>query len=169
MESTSGSEFGDGSDASSTDGVAGGTVLLGGSCAPCAEKDASCDADGHQAEEGSILDRISRGETPFEFKRGDHLIFSSSVIPVYPNITARDKLDKRLRLSGIKIQTDVHVHGHGSREDLRELIELLNPKHVIPAHGSLDQETPMIDLLKEYGYKFGENSHLSENGKVLKL
>jgi len=124
---------------------------------------------GHQAEEGSILDRISRGETPFEFKRGDHLIFSSSVIPVYPNITARDKLDKRLRLSGIKIQTDVHVHGHGSREDLRELIELLNPKHVIPAHGSLDQETPMIDLLKEYGYKFGENSHLSENGKVLKL
>lgn len=124
---------------------------------------------GHQAEDGSILDRISRGETPFEFKRGDHLIFSSSVIPVYPNITARDKLDKRLRLTGVKIQTDVHVHGHGSREDLRELIELLNPKHVIPAHGSLDQETPLIDLLKEYGYKFGENSHLSENGKVLNL
>ncbi len=124
---------------------------------------------GHQAEEGSILDRISRGDTPFEFKRGDNLIYSSSVIPVYPNITARDKLDKRLRLSGVKIQTDVHVHGHGSREDLRELIELLNPKHVIPAHGSLDQETPLIDLLKEYGYKFGENSHLSENGKVLNL
>jgi mRNA degradation ribonuclease J1/J2 len=40
---------------------------------------------GHQAEEGSILDRISRGETPFQFKRGDNLIFSSSVIPVYPN------------------------------------------------------------------------------------
>jgi len=124
---------------------------------------------GHQAEEGSILDRISRGETPFEFKKGDNLIFSSSVIPVYPNITARDKLDKRLRLSGVRIQTDVHVHGHGSREDLRELIDLLNPKHVIPAHGSLDQETPLIDLLKEYGYKFGENSHLSENGKVMKL
>jgi ribonuclease J len=124
---------------------------------------------GHQAEDGSILDRISRGETPFEFKRGDNLIFSSSVIPVYPNITAREKLDKRLRLSGVKIQSDVHVHGHGSREDLRELIELLNPKNVIPAHGSLDQETPMIDLLKEYNYKFGENSHLSENGKVLKI
>jgi len=124
---------------------------------------------GHQAEEGSILDRISKGETPFEFKKGDNLIFSSSVIPVYPNITAREKLDKRLRLSGVKIQSDVHVHGHGSREDLRELIELLNPQNVIPAHGSLDQETPMIDLLREYGYKFGENSYLSSNGNVLNI
>ena len=56
MEGSCGPEFGDGSDASSTDGVAGGTVLLGGSCAPCAEKDASCDADGHQAEEGEGAD-----------------------------------------------------------------------------------------------------------------
>jgi ribonuclease J len=72
-------------------------------------------------------------------------------------------------MAGVKIQSDVHVHGHGSREDLRELIELLNPKNVIPAHGSLDQETPLIDLLREYGYKFGENSFLSSNGNLLKV
>ena len=124
---------------------------------------------GHQAEENSILDRIVKGNTSFNFKPGDNLIFSSSIIPVPVNILAREKLDNKLRKIGVKIQTDVHVHGHGSREDLRELLEILNPEHVIPAHGTLQQETPFIELSSTLGYKFGENSHLSSNGKVLKL
>ncbi|MFA5953577.1 MAG: MBL fold metallo-hydrolase [Candidatus Pacearchaeota archaeon] len=124
---------------------------------------------GHQGEKNSILDRIVKGETPFTFKSGDNLIFSSSVIPTEVNILAREKLDKRLRALGVKIQVDVHVHGHGSREDLREVLEILKPEHVIPAHGSLKQESPMIDLAKELGYKFRENSHLASNGSVLKL
>ena len=124
---------------------------------------------GHQGEEGSILDRISRGETPFKFKEGDNLIFSSSVIPVPVNLLSREKMDKKLRSMGVKIQADVHVHGHGSREDLRVMLEMLKPKHIIPAHGSLQQETPMIDLAEEFGYKFGETSHLSSDGKVLDL
>jgi ribonuclease J len=124
---------------------------------------------GHQAEENSIMDRIVKGQTGFNFKQGDHVIFSSSIIPVPVNILAREKLDGKLRKAGVKLQTDVHVHGHGSREDLRDLLELLKPKHIIPAHGTLQQETPMIELSSELGYKFGETSHLSSNGKVLKI
>lgn len=124
---------------------------------------------GHQAEKGSILDRIVKGETPFKFKSGDNLIFSSSVIPVEPNEMLRERLDKKLRNIGVKIQTNVHVHGHGSREDLRDLLELIKPKHVIPAHGSIEQETPFIDLAAEFGYKFGKTSHLSSDGKLLKF
>jgi ribonuclease J len=124
---------------------------------------------GHQGEKGSILDRIARDQTPFRFRDGDNLIFSSSIIPTEVNIEARRKLDQRLRRAGVKLQTDVHVHGHGSREDLRELIEMLKPKHIIPAHGSIEQEKPMIDLAREYGYKQGKNSHLSLNGQVLNL
>lgn len=120
---------------------------------------------GHQGEKGSILDRISRGETPFRFRSGDNLIFSSSVIPTEVNIQSRKKLDARFRKQGVKLQADVHVHGHGSREDLREFLQMLKPTHVIPAHGTLEQETPMIDLSKEFGYKFGETSHLASNGK----
>ena len=56
MESSCGPLSRDRSDASSAHGVSSGTVLLGGSCAPCAEKDAACDADGHQAEEGEGTD-----------------------------------------------------------------------------------------------------------------
>jgi ribonuclease J len=124
---------------------------------------------GHQAEKNSILERISRGDTPFSFKSGDNLIFSSSVIPTPVNLLAREKMDKKLRRAGVRIQADVHVHGHGSREDLRETLGLLKPKHIIPAHGDLKQETPMIELASEFGYRFGETSHLTSNGKVMRF
>lgn len=125
---------------------------------------------GHQGEPGSILDRIANRETPFNFRPGDHLIFSSSIIPVTVNINARDKLDKKLRKQGVRLQTDIHVSGHGGREDLRDLVEMLKPQHIIPAHGTLQQEAPMIDLATtELGYKFQDNAHLSSNGKVIKL
>ena len=124
---------------------------------------------GHQGERGSILDRISKGETDFKFKSGDNLIYSSSVIPVPENIEARLKMDKRLRSLGVRIQTDVHVSGHGGREDLRDLVDMLKPKNIIPAHGSLEQEAPMADLAVEMGYKLHENIHLSSDGKVVKI
>jgi ribonuclease J len=124
---------------------------------------------GHQAEPNSILDRISSGNTPFKFKTGDHLIFSSSVIPTPVNVMAREKLDKKLRSRGVRLQTDVHVSGHGGREDLRDLVEILKPKNIIPAHGTLQQETPMVDLTQEMGYKLGKTIHLSSNGKSIKL
>ncbi|MEM3091710.1 MAG: MBL fold metallo-hydrolase RNA specificity domain-containing protein [Candidatus Pacearchaeota archaeon] len=124
---------------------------------------------GHQAEENSILDRIVKGETPFKFREGDNLIFASSVIPTPINIASREKMDTKLRRIGVRIQTDIHVHGHGSREDMRDLIRLLKPKHIIPSHGTLQQETPLIELAAEMGYKFGETSHLATNGKVLNL
>jgi len=124
---------------------------------------------GHQGEGGSILDRVARGETPFSFKQGDNLIYASSVIPTPINIIAREKIDKKIRAMGVKIQNDVHVHGHGSREDLREILQLLKPTHIIPSHGTLQQEAPMIELSKEFGYEFGETSHLASNGKVFKF
>ena len=124
---------------------------------------------GHQAEPGSILDRVTNDETPFKLRQDDNVVFSSSVIPTPVNIHSRDKMDKKLMRKGVRIQTDVHVSGHAGREDLRDLIEMLRPKHVVPAHGTLQQETPLIELAKELGYKFGETSHLSSDGKVLKF
>lgn len=124
---------------------------------------------GHQGEKGAVLDRITKEETPFKFRPGDHVIFSSSIIPVIQNINAREKMDKKLRAKGVRIQTDIHVSGHGGREDLRDLVGMLEPENIIPAHGSLEQEIPMVELAKEMGYKFQENVHLSSNGKVVKV
>lgn len=124
---------------------------------------------GHQAEPGSILDRIVKDETPLKLREGDNIIFCSSVIPDPVNINARERMDKRLKKKGVRIQTDVHVSGHGAREDMRDLVNILKPKHIIPAHGTLQQETPMIELAGEMGYKFGDTSHLSPNGKILRF
>ncbi|MDP2628808.1 MAG: MBL fold metallo-hydrolase RNA specificity domain-containing protein [Nanoarchaeota archaeon] len=124
---------------------------------------------GHQAEENSVLDRIVKGSLPFKFRAGDNLIFSSSVIPVPINIVAREKMDSKLRKIGVKIQTNVHVHGHGSREDMRELIAMVKPKHIIPAHGSLQQTTPLAELAGELGYKVGREVHIMQDGQKLRL
>ena len=124
---------------------------------------------GHQAERGSIMDRLVKEETPFQFKQGDNVIFSSSVIPTPQTVLSRDKMDKKLRSKGVRVQTDIHVSGHPSKEDLRELLRIFKSQHIIPAHGSLQQEAPLIELSTEFGYKFGETSHLTSNGKVLKL
>lgn len=124
---------------------------------------------GHQGESGAVLDRISKGETPFKFRTGDNLIFSSSIIPDPANINARAKMDKKLRKQGVRLQTDIHVSGHSGREDLRDFIQMLKPKYIVPAHGGLDQVVAMVDLAKEEGYKFQDNVFLSSNGKVIKL
>jgi len=124
---------------------------------------------GHQAEKGAILDRITKEETPFKFRSGDNVIFSSSIIPVTPNINARERMDKKLRKKGVRLQTDIHVSGHGGREDLRDLVDMLKPKNIIPAHGTLEQEKPMVELAKELGYKSNQSVHLSSNGKVIKV
>jgi ribonuclease J len=124
---------------------------------------------GHQAEKGSILDRIVQGETPFKLRKGDNIIFASSVIPVAINIAARERLDKKLNKQGVRLQKGVHVSGHASQEDMLDLIEMLKPEHIIPAHGSHKQEVPLIEATKDFGYVFGETSHLTSDGKLLKF
>jgi len=124
---------------------------------------------GHQGEPGSIMDRLSRSKLPFEFKPGDNVVFSSKTIPAPVNIANKEQLDKRLRKFGVRIFDDIHVSGHAGREDLRDLITMINPENIIPAHGSLMQLTPMVELAREMGYKSGKNCHLMQNGQKLKL
>jgi ribonuclease J len=124
---------------------------------------------GHQGEPGSIMDRLSRAKLPFNFRSGDSVIFSSKTIPSPINVANKDQLDKRLHRAGVRIFDNIHVSGHAGREDLRDLISMLHPEHIIPAHGSLMQLTPMIELAKEMGYKSGKDCHLMQNGQKLRL
>ena len=124
---------------------------------------------GHQGEPGSILDRLSRKKLPFEFGKNDNLIFSSKTIPVKENIENKGEMDKRFKKAGVRIFDEVHVSGHGGREDIRDLIKLLNPEHVIPSHGSYQHLLPMRELGKEMGYKDGKTIHLLHDGQKLVL
>lgn len=124
---------------------------------------------GHQGEPGSILDRLVRGELPFQFSPKDHVIFSSSVIPSPVNMANRERLEKRLKEKGVRIFTDVHTSGHCGREDLRDMIDMLKPRHIIPAHGDLSKLAPMAELASELGYKLGKDVHLMQNGQSLEI
>lgn len=124
---------------------------------------------GHQGEPGSILDRISRKKLPFEFKHNDNMIFSSKTIPVPVNIANKELVDKRLKKDGVRVFDNVHVSGHAGREDLRDLISILNPENIIPAHGTMQQLTPMMELAREMGYKIGKECHLMQDSQRLRL
>jgi ribonuclease J len=124
---------------------------------------------GHQGEPGSILERLSRHELPFKLNRDDNIVFSSSVIPAEINKEQFEKMEGRLKKSKPRIFRDAHVSGHGGREDLRDILQILKPKHILPYHGGPDKTMPMVELSKELGYKFGKQCHLMKDGDVLKL
>ncbi|MCL6500749.1 MAG: RNase J family beta-CASP ribonuclease [Candidatus Pacearchaeota archaeon] len=124
---------------------------------------------GHQAEPGSILDKMVHGVLPFKFLSRDHVIFSSSIIPNPINQANRKQLEKRLKEKGVRIFTDVHVSGHCGREDLRDMIEMLNPQNLIPAHGDISKLSALAELATELGYKLGRDIHLLQNGQTVNL
>lgn len=124
---------------------------------------------GHQAEPGSVLDRITKGQLPFNFNFEDHVIFSSSVIPAPINKENRKVLEDKLKKRGVRIFNNVHVSGHAGREDLRDFINMINAEHIIPAHGEKEKTSPMVELCNELGYKTNKTVHQMTNGAHLKL
>ncbi len=124
---------------------------------------------GHQGEPGSILERVSRGDLPFNFRKEDTVVFSSRTIPVPINMSNKEQIDKRLKKASVRIFDNVHVSGHGGREDARDLIRILNPENIIPSHGDLVKTSPMAELAKELGYKLGKSVYLVENSQRVVL
>ena len=124
---------------------------------------------GHQGEPGSVLDRLVHEQLPFRFTPKDHVIFSSRIIPSPINVANRGRLEKKMRENGVRIFTDVHVSGHCAKEDLRDFINMLQPRNIIPAHGDMIKLTSLVELASELGYKLGKNVHLMQNGQVLQL
>ena len=123
---------------------------------------------GHQGEPLAVLPRMVNGEYPFDFKPEDHVIFSSSVIPTQMNIDNREILENKIKRLGVRIFRDVHVSGHAAREDMRDMINLVRPKHVIPAHCELKMAEGVKELALEMGYD-KKNIHISSDGNRIRL
>lgn len=124
---------------------------------------------GGQGEHNSVLRRMMRNDYPFQFMNEDHVIFSNRIIPVEPNITNREEIERRLKELGVRIFKDIHVSGHAAREDIRDLINIIEPEHVIPCHGPHGLVGGAGELAEQMGYKMGKDVHLLENGKKILL
>jgi len=124
---------------------------------------------GNQGEPKAVLSRMAIKELPFKFLPDDHIIFSCKTIPVDINIANRALLESRLKKNKVRIFKDIHVSGHAAREDLRDLIDMVKPQNILPAHGNPNQTTALAELAVEMGYKIGKEIHLMNDGQMLKL
>ncbi len=124
---------------------------------------------GSQAEPNAILTRIGTGQLPFKFVHDDHIIFSSKTIPVEPNIGNREKLERQLNGKGVRIFRDIHVSGHGSIEDMRDMIDMVNPEVIIPGHGDHKVVSNIEQLTDILGYRPGKSLIYLTNGKTYKI
>jgi ribonuclease J len=99
---------------------------------------------GHQGEPQAVLTKIANGIFDFRIDEGDHVIFSCKVIPSPINQANRAALEANLISKGARLFKDIHVSGHGAREDHREIIEMTRPMHIIPTHGDIEMRSALI-------------------------
>ena len=128
-------------------------------------------ATGTQGEPTSALVRMSRNEhKDVKIVSGDTVILSSSPIPGNESLVAKT-IDDLYRL-GAKVfssrNADVHVHGHASREELKLLLNVVQPKFYIPVHGEYRHLVANTELAQLVGIK-PQNTLVLENGYVVEI
>ncbi len=126
---------------------------------------------GSQGEPTSALVRMSQGQyRHVHIGKGDTVIVSASPIPGNERMIHRT-LDNLFRL-GANVYYDelseVHVSGHGSREDQKRMIDLLHPQCVLPIHGEYRQLVLHAHLAREMGIA-DHNTFTIENGQVMEV
>jgi len=124
---------------------------------------------GGLGERNAVLTRLANDELSLKILPQDFIIFSCEVIPT-PVIQANRKiLEQKLHRKKARLFKDIHVSGHASREELRDLIEILSPRHILPAHGDIAKCASTAMLANEMGYELGKNIHIIQNGQSFKL
>ncbi|MDG5760392.1 ribonuclease J [Natronococcus sp. A-GB1] len=124
---------------------------------------------GHQGEPRALLTRMARGETPYELDEGDKVVFSARVIPEPTNEGQRYQAEKLLGMQGARVYDDVHVSGHLCQEGHYEMLDALQPQHIIPAHQDLKGFSGYVDLCESEGYRMGRDLHVTRNGNIIEL
>jgi len=126
---------------------------------------------GAQGEAEAVLMRIANREHPYlRIKKGDTVIFSSSVIPGNER-TVQIMKDEILK-QGAKVfhykMMDIHAGGHAQKEELREMIKIMRPKFFIPIHGQYSMLVSHAELAKEIGLPERDIA-IAENGQIINL
>ena len=93
---------------------------------------------GSQGEPNSALSRMTAGEFKgIDIGENDTVIFSSSPIP--GNEKSVNTVINKLIMQGAKViysqLEQVHASGHACKEEMKLMLNLVNPKYFIPVHG----------------------------------
>jgi ribonuclease J len=126
---------------------------------------------GSQGEPTSALVRIAnRDHRQVHILRGDTVVLSATPVPGNESLINRT-VDSLFR-QGAQVLYDkvaqVHVHGHGSQEELKLLLNLVKPRFFMPIHGEYRHLSLHAKLAESVGIP-KENIFLLEDGDVLEL
>ena len=126
---------------------------------------------GAQGESQAVLMRIiNRGYRFLKFKKGDTVIFSSSVVPGNERTVQQLKdniLRQKANVFHYKMM-DIHAGGHAQQEELKEMIKLMKPMFFMPIHGQYSMLVAHSRLAFDMGIP-EKNIVTAENGQIISL
>jgi ribonuclease J len=126
---------------------------------------------GSQGEPTSALVRIANRDHPdIRIIQGDTVVISATPIPGNESLINRT-IDNLFRQGANVIygeRSNVHVHGHGSQEELKMLINLVKPRFFAPIHGEYRHLVIHAGLARSVGIP-DSNIFVMDNGNVLEL
>jgi ribonuclease J len=127
---------------------------------------------GSQGEPTSALVRMANRDpsSRVQIIRGDTVVISATPIPGNEALVAKTT-DSLFRQGANVIYgklAQVHVHGHGSQEELKLLLSLVKPKFFVPVHGEYRHLCLHATLARSMGIP-KENIFVLDNGDILEL
>jgi len=126
---------------------------------------------GSQGEPTSALVRMAnRDHRQVHILRGDTIVISATPIPGNEGLINRtvDNLFKQGAQVLYSKVAPVHVHGHGSQEELKLLLNLVKPKFFVPIHGEYRHLSLHAKLAQSVGIP-KENTFILEDGNILEI
>ena len=128
-------------------------------------------ATGSQGEPTSALVRMANGDHgQVQIMPGDTVVMSATPIPGNEALVSKT-IDSLFRQGADVIYgrvSQVHVHGHGSQEELKLMLKLVKPKFFIPVHGEYRHLILHARLAESLGVP-RENIFILDNGDILEL
>jgi ribonuclease J len=127
---------------------------------------------GSQGEPTSALVRMANRDpsSRVQIVPGDTVVISATPIP--GNEALVSKTTDSLFRQGANVIYDklaqVHVHGHGSQEELKLLLSLVKPKFFVPVHGEYRHLSLHAGLARSMGIP-KDNIFVLDNGDILEL
>ncbi len=136
-------------------------------------------ATGSQGEPNSALVRMSEGDhRHIKLKAQDTVILSSTPIPESGNDALIGNMVDDLMRKGVHVYRHetheldgvgpLHVSGHASIEEYREMINMTKPKFFIPIYGSFRSKQRHLEIAVEEGMPRKDTLNV-ENGDVISL